>query len=406
MITFKVPSGNLSAVLQSIVRAVPPTHTNPIMSEFLFQIKDNVLYITGGSGVFQITDSIALSAESDVKDIFFSVNPSDIVDYVKDLPEQPLTFQFDDSAIVLQNEETEERKDIFDPAPNGEGQLTILFDEGEISFSVSVSDQYNAIATPEEKLVDTFHFDVDMLSKGLEYTSASLDSNTQHASFAGVHFAFFPDRLEMVATNGFVLTLYTVQGNFLPSADSNQSTAFTLPESCATYLKSFLPRYLGEEVQITRYESSIKFNIATVEIISTLNESPFPAYHTIIPQDIEYELELKSSILLSKVRRMNKFMKEDEGVIFTPSENSIELLVHSEATNRRAKEQIALSNPKGFNTRFELNNMRFQKLLGNIESDTVLIQIKDITRSFLVVPSSMPEGTTLINIISAINQNS
>lgn len=103
---------------------------------------------------------------------------------------------------------------------------------------------------------------------------------------------------------------------------------------------------------------------------------------------------------------MNKFMKEDEGVIFTPGENSIELLVHSEATNRRAKEQIALSNPKGFNTRFELNNMRFQKLLGNIESDTVLIQIKDITRSFLVVPSSMPEGTTLINIISAINQNS
>ena len=55
MITFKVPSGNLSAVLQSIVRAVPPTHTNPIMSEFLFQIKDNVLYITGGSGVFQKT---------------------------------------------------------------------------------------------------------------------------------------------------------------------------------------------------------------------------------------------------------------------------------------------------------------------------------------------------------------
>ena len=94
MITFKVPSGELSAMLQSIARAIPPTHTNPIMTEFLFRIKNSVLYVTGGSGVFQITDSIAISAEGDMEDCYFSVNPSDIVDYVKDLPEQPLTFQF------------------------------------------------------------------------------------------------------------------------------------------------------------------------------------------------------------------------------------------------------------------------------------------------------------------------
>lgn len=407
MITFKVPSGELSAMLQSIARAIPPTHTNPIMTEFLFRIKNSVLYVTGGSGVFQITDSIAISAEGDMEDCYFSVNPSDIVDYVKDLPEQPLTFQFNGASGATAKEEGDTNNgfgyDAGNTAGSGEGQLTILFDEGEFSFSVSVSDQFNAIDTPEDKKVDSFSLDVAMLSKGLEYTAASLDSNATHASFAGVHFAFFPDRLEMVATNGFVLTLYTVQGSFLPGADQSKSTSFTLPEATASYLKSFLPRYLGEEVMITRYEKSIKLNLATVELISTLNELSFPAYHTIIPQDIEYELELDTAVLMGKVRRMNKFMKDEGGVVFTPNNDKIQILARAEATNRQAKEQILVNNPKNFSMPFELNNMRFQKLLGNIESDTVLIQIKDITRSFMVVPGNMPEGTSLINIISAIN---
>lgn len=407
MITFKVPSGELSAMLQSIARAIPPTHTNPIMTEFLFRIKNSVLYVTGGSGVFQITDSIAISAEGDMEDCYFSVNPSDIVDYVKDLPEQPLTFQFNGASGAKAKEEGDTDNgfgyDAGNTAGSGEGQLTILFDEGEFSFSVSVSDQFNAIDTPEDKKVDSFSLDVAMLSKGLEYTAASLDGNAPHASFAGVHFAFFPDRLEMVATNGFVLTLYTVQGSFLPGADQSKSTSFTLPEATASYLKSFLPRYLGEEVMITRYEKSIKLNLATVELISTLNELSFPAYHTIIPQDIEYELELDTAVLMGKVRRMNKFMKDEGGVVFTPNNDKIQILARAEATNRQAKEQILVNNPKNFSMPFELNNMRFQKLLGNIESDTVLIQIKDITRSFMVVPGNMPEGTSLINIISAIN---
>lgn len=407
MITFKVPSGELSAMLQSIARAIPPTHTNPIMTEFLFRIKNSVLYVTGGSGVFQITDSIAISAEGDMEDCYFSVNPSDIVDYVKDLPEQPLTFQFNGSCSATAKEEGDTDNgfgyDAGDTGGSGEGQLTILFDEGEFSFSVSVSDQFNAIDTPEDKKVDSFSLDVAMLSKGLEYTAASLDGNAPHASFAGVHFAFFPDRLEMVATNGFVLTLYTVQGSFLPGADQSKSTSFTLPEATASYLKSFLPRYLGEEVMITRYEKSIKLNLATVELISTLNELSFPAYHTIIPQDIEYELELDTAVLMGKVRRVNKFMKDEGGVVFTPNNDKIQILARAEATNRQAKEQILVNNPKNFSMPFELNNMRFQKLLGNIESDTVLIQIKDITRSFMVVPGNMPEGTSLINIISAIN---
>ena len=154
---------------------------------------------------------------------------------------------------------------------------------------------------------------------------------------------------------------------------------------------------------ITRYEKSIKLNLATVELISTLNELSFPAYHTIIPQDIEYELELDTAVLMGKVRRMNKFMKDEGGVVFTPNNDKIQILARAEATNRQAKEQILVNNPKNFSMPFELNNMRFQKLLGNIESDTVLIQIKDITRSFMVVPGNMPEGTSLINIISAIN---
>ena len=100
---------------------------------------------------------------------------------------------------------------------------------------------------------------------------------------------------------------------------------------------------------------------------------------------------------------MNKFMKDEGGVVFTPNNDKIQILARAEATNRQAKEQILVNNPKNFSMPFELNNMRFQKLLGNIESDTVLIQIKDITRSFMVVPGNMPEGTSLINIISAIN---
>ena len=98
---FSLSSSALSSRLLSLSRVINNKNSLPILSCFLFQVKDNVLTITASDSENVMKTTIELT-ECD-GDGEFAVQSQTILDAVKELPEQPLTLNvnLDEHVIYL-----------------------------------------------------------------------------------------------------------------------------------------------------------------------------------------------------------------------------------------------------------------------------------------------------------------
>ena len=88
---FIVSSTALSSHLQAISRVINSKNALPILDCFLFRLEDGTLSVTVSDGETTMDTTIEVN-ESDA-DGSFAVTAKTLLDALKELPEQPLTFQ-------------------------------------------------------------------------------------------------------------------------------------------------------------------------------------------------------------------------------------------------------------------------------------------------------------------------
>ena len=88
---FTLSSSALNNRLQMLSKVINPKNSLPILDYFLFDICNNLLYITASDSENVMKTSVELDeCDGDCK---FAVPNRTILDAVKELPEQPLTFE-------------------------------------------------------------------------------------------------------------------------------------------------------------------------------------------------------------------------------------------------------------------------------------------------------------------------
>ena len=96
---FIVSSTELYSHLQAIGRVINSKNSLPILDCFLMEITDGTLSITASDSETTLTTSIELSEyESDIR---FAINSKTILDALKEIPEQPLSFEINDTMEVV-----------------------------------------------------------------------------------------------------------------------------------------------------------------------------------------------------------------------------------------------------------------------------------------------------------------
>ena len=88
---FIVSSTSLFSHLQAVGRVINAKNTLPILDCFLFQMKDSTLSITASDGETTMVTSVEVNQSSTDGD--FAINAKTILDALKEVPEQPLTFE-------------------------------------------------------------------------------------------------------------------------------------------------------------------------------------------------------------------------------------------------------------------------------------------------------------------------
>ena len=96
---FTLSSSALNARLQSLAKVINGKNSLPILDSFLFEVGNKELKITASDSENVMTSLVSLD-ECDGEGSFAVPNRT-ILDAVKELPEQPLSFDIDTDALTI-----------------------------------------------------------------------------------------------------------------------------------------------------------------------------------------------------------------------------------------------------------------------------------------------------------------
>lgn len=96
---FIVSSTALSTHLQGISRVINSKNALPILDCFLFELKDGVLTVTVSDS--ETTMSTTLEVVESNADGRFAITARTLLDALKEIPEQPLTFEIDLKSLEI-----------------------------------------------------------------------------------------------------------------------------------------------------------------------------------------------------------------------------------------------------------------------------------------------------------------
>ena len=270
---FTVSSTALSSKLNALARVINSKNSLPILADFLFDIKDNVLYLTASDSENVMNTQLELF-ESD-GDGRFAVGNHDLLEAVKVFSEQPLTFDI--------NQETNIAK--------------ISYQNGLFSLPIENADEYpqtQAISDGATQIVIADAILAENINRSLFATA----QDELRPVMNGIYFDLTPEYLALVASDGHKLVR-----NKLLNIHSDIPAAFILPKKPASLLKTILGKD-GGDVTIRFDERNAQISYSEGQLTCRLIEGRYPNYNSVIPQNNPNILTVDRQGLLAALRRV------------------------------------------------------------------------------------------------------
>ena len=365
---FTLSSTALSSKLNALSRVINSKNSLPILADFLFDIQDNVLYLTASDSENVMKTQLDLN-ESDGP-ARFCVSSHDLLEAVKGFSEQPITFDVDLTTNIAK----------------------ISYQNGLFSLPIENADEF---PTPQG------------ISEGaneITISNALLAENINRSLFAtaqdelrpvmnGIYFDLTPECLAVVASDGHKLVR-----NKILNIHSDFPAAFILPKKPASLLKSLLGKD-GGDVTIRFDERNAQINYGEGEIICRLIEGRYPNYNSVIPQNNPNQMTVDRLALLAALRRVQPFANDSSNLIrFHVEGGTLQLDAEDYDFSKNATERLSCEyngNPMSIG----FKGSSFIEILSNFDCQEVNIQLADPSRAGLVLPSEQPENQDVLMLM-------
>lgn len=337
---FTISSSLLSNRLQSLAKVINNKNTLPILDSFLFEVSGNELFITASDSENVIKSTLTLD-ESDQNGVF-AIPSKTLLDAVKELPEQPLTFEIDTNSYTVQ----------------------IVYQNGVYNFTAQNANEY----PKNNSITDDITVITIPASVLLENVSRSIFATGQdelRPVMSGIYFDLTNENLAIVASDGHKL----VRNQILNIRNSTPAS-FILPKKPAMLLKGILAKDDTEVI--------IKFNTRTAEFTTNntvltcrLIEGKYPNYNSVIPQNNPNKLTIDRKILIGALRRVLPFASESSQLVrFHLTSGKLQLSSEDVDFATSAKEEIICDYDSSIiSIGFKGSSM--QEILNNMESEEV-----------------------------------
>ncbi len=371
---FIVSSSYLLKNLNSISGVITSNPVVPILENVLFEIEGGNLLITASD--LQTSVMVELQVESK-EDGSVAIPAKILIETLKNLPEQPVTFSIDD-----QNYNIEINSD------NGRYKLA---GENSADFPKvpGVNDGYSSDINSE------------ILNSAISNTIFSTSTDELRPAMTGVFFKLASTECTFVSTDGHRLVKYIRTDIKGDEVDHDM----ILPRKSLNLLKSILPTDKSSDIKLDFNASNAYFSFENIKMVCRLIDERYPDYDNVIPSDNSNSVTITKSELLGSLKRISIYAnKTTNQVRFKISGSEIlisaeDLDFSNEANERISCEHDADDVEIGFNAKFLI------EMLSNIESEKVILKLSEPNRAGLLIPEDINDNEDITMLVMPVMLN-
>jgi DNA polymerase III subunit beta len=366
---FIVSSSALLKQLSHINGVITTNPVVPILENFLFEIKKGLLTVTASD----LQTSMITEIEVEAKESGSMAVPAKILmDTLRNLPEQPVTFSIDEDHFSLE----------------------ISSDNGRYKLSCE-----NAVDFPKLPVVSdgvSVEISSDALASAIGKTIFATSNDELRPAMTGVYMSLDNAHTTFVATDGHRLIRYQRL-----DVVAKGKHAIIIPRKALNLLRTTLPSE-NVTVSIEFNQSNAFFHFRNIKMICRLIDERYPDYQNVIPLDNDNHIALGRQELISSLKRISIYANRTTNQVrlkITGSEIQIsaeDLDFANEASERLACEHDGEDIEIGFNARFLV------EMLNNMDGEEVVLQLSEPNRAGLLVPKESETSESTLMLIMPV----
>ena len=368
---FIVSSSALLKQLQHIAGVINTNTVLPILEDFLFEVEKNRLTVVATD----LETVMRVQLDIEAKDSGKVCIPARIlIDSLKNISEQPLTFNIDKSFGI-----------------------EITSDNGKYKVMGENPDNFPKEPAPDD--TTSFNMPASALITAINKTIFSTSNDDLRPAMTGVFFELDKKSIQFVATDAHRLVRYNRKDVKCPKNDS-----FIVPRKPLNLLKAAFPSN-DEEITLNYNSNHLFVKHGTTQMSCRLIDARFPDYRVVIPTDNPYKLVVNKNDFQGALRRVSIFSnKSTNQVALNIAGSELELKAQDVDFSFEGDERMKCRYDGedmmiAFNARFLI------EMLSAAESDEVTIELSSSTKAGILRPSEQDENEDLLMLVMPLMLN-
>jgi DNA polymerase-3 subunit beta len=274
MSKFIASSSALLKVLTPLVAVISNNPVVPILENFLFSVANGLLTITASD--LEVSMVTALPVEvGKAEEFSLAVPARRLLEVLKQLPDQPVTFDLDTQDYRIQ----------LDTA------------NGRFKWPGEKADDYPRVPVVNPATTPALELPSSVLAQAIRKTLFGLSTDELRPAMTGVLVQLEPNQLTFVATDGHRLLRYR-----RTDLGGGGGRNLIIPRKAWGLVKSNLPTE-ATLVKVVFGTSNVLFTINGLTIVARLIDERYPDYENVIPVSNPNVLIINRTELLNSVRR-------------------------------------------------------------------------------------------------------
>ena len=354
-----ISSSELLKGVMAVSKAIPAKSPLPILENFLFCLKGNMLEITASDS--ELTLRTQIEVENTGEEGMIAVPAKHMMDLLKELPDQPLTIN-----------------------TTSESSFVCSWASGESTLPYFPAEDYPEITGTDETAV-TLQFPAQSLVDGISSTIYATADDEIRPAMNGILFDIDVASTTLVASDSHKLICYTTA-----DVKASEKASFILHKKPAAILKAIIGKDT-ETVDIAFDSKNVTFTFGNTVVICRLVVGKYPKYRDVIPQNNSNILRINRVQLLNTVRRVSvcsnkasnhiKFDLKSGSLMVSAQDLGFSIAAHETIQCQYDGEDLTI----GFKSPFII------EILSNMACGEVVMKFLDSKRAALIIPAEDEE---------------
>ena len=371
---FIVSSTGLYSHLQAVSRVINSKNSLPILDCVLMEVKEGKITLTASDSESTLSTSFEVN-DSDGEGRF-AVSAKKFLDSLKEIPEQPITFDVNTSSM----------------------EITIYYQNGKYSLVGQNAEDFPLAPGLGESAIHV-EMETKILLNGINRTLFATADDELRPVMNGIYMDMTTTDITFVASDGHRLVREKST-----AAQAPAKAAFILPKKPANILKALVTKSEDKmTIDFDEKNAIIVFN--EYKLICRLIEGRYPNYNSVIPQNNPNKVRIDRQTLTSALRRVSVFSSQASSLIKLHLDNNlVQISAQHIDFSTSAEEKLNCEysgNPMsiGFKSTFLID------ILNNLASDEVIIELADPSRAGVILPSEQEENDDVLMLLMPMMLN-